>query len=352
MAQSERRPEVIEAPRDGDDAPDLQASLLAEYRKSEGSTASILRLIIAGRCVVVNFANDEPRNLFQPSLRQLETDDDLRPVDLEIYCFAGDRAPRSWVEEAGLPVHPNHTVERGAFRCCDQGHTLFAYDRSRAQAFYWVRHAGAFQAYLSRPFTRILAWAASDWGLSWLHAACVGTDDGAVLIPGPGGRGKSTIAAACLVSGMRYSGDDFNLLDGDKLEVFGLYGNITLSSTSVQLLRALPGSEELVPVFRDNKSKHCCYLPEQWRCRMAGRLPLRAILVPELVQGRTVIVPAKRDEVMPAFVSSIQMARVLGGESASLLRSFYDVAGRVRTGRLIVGDDLSELPRLISAFVR
>ena len=48
-----------------------------------------------------------------------------------------------------------------------------------------------------------------------VHAASVGTKDGAVLIVGKGGSGKSTSALACLNAGMYYLGDDYTLISND-----------------------------------------------------------------------------------------------------------------------------------------
>jgi hypothetical protein len=59
----------------------------------------------------------------------------------------------------------------------------------------------------------VLSFMAARPDLLWLHAGAVARGGGALLIVGPGGAGKSTLATALLRKGFRYLGDDVAPID-------------------------------------------------------------------------------------------------------------------------------------------
>jgi hypothetical protein len=62
---------------------------------------------------------------------------------------------------------------------------------------------------LASPFMLFLHWAAAALGAAVLHAGTVGTREGMLLVPGPGGRGKSTTVLVGLHDGLNTCGDDY-----------------------------------------------------------------------------------------------------------------------------------------------
>ena len=78
-------------------------------------------------------------------------------------------------------------------------------------------------------------------GRQLVHAAAVGTDEGALLITGRGGVGKSTTALACLEAGMQFLGDDYVVVGLDpEPQVYRLYGSAKLTSNSSSAFRTWP----------------------------------------------------------------------------------------------------------------
>jgi hypothetical protein len=65
-------------------------------------------------------------------------------------------------------------------------------------------------AYLYGP---VLGFLLRSWGRLALHASCVRIGDGAVLLAGPPGAGKSTTAAALAIRGLTVVSDDLTALD-------------------------------------------------------------------------------------------------------------------------------------------
>jgi hypothetical protein len=78
------------------------------------------------------------------------------------------------------------------------------------EAWHWVEAAGGIRYWdVSAPFKAILHRWARQQGKQLVHAGAVGTDDGAALLVGRGGSGKSTTSLVCLDAGMKYLGDDY-----------------------------------------------------------------------------------------------------------------------------------------------
>lgn len=72
-------------------------------------------------------------------------------------------------------------------------------------------------------------------GCQLLHAAAIGTEEGAVLITGKGGIGKSTTALSCLQSGPYYFADNYLIvrLEPEPL-VYSLYCTAKLNADHVK----------------------------------------------------------------------------------------------------------------------
>jgi hypothetical protein len=75
------------------------------------------------------------------------------------------------------------------------------------------------------PFRPLLSWILPAHQRHFAHCAAVGSSDGAIVLVGPGGSGKSTTALACHLDGMGYVGDDYCLITNDPVPVVhSLYG--------------------------------------------------------------------------------------------------------------------------------
>ena len=68
---------------------------------------------------------------------------------------------------------------------------------------------------LASPFMLFLHWAAAAQGAAVLHAGTVGTREGMLLVPGPGGTGKSTTVLVGLHDGLDTCGDDYVWVERD-----------------------------------------------------------------------------------------------------------------------------------------
>src|SRR5205807_649323 len=87
---------------------------------------------------------------------------------------------------------------------------LSVYDADANASWYWAADADRLPAWeCASPLRHVLHWWLADHGLQQVHAGSVGTERGAVLVVGRGGRGKSTTTLAALGQGLKYVGDDY-----------------------------------------------------------------------------------------------------------------------------------------------
>jgi len=165
-------------------------------------------------------------------------------------------------------------------------------DMETSTGVYWVKNPKAFPYWVySSPLRTQFHWLMQKHGCQLIHAAAVGTRDGAVLIPGKGGSGKSTTALRCLDSGFFYLGDDYVVVkNGPAPVVFSLYCTAKIYTDE------LPGFPSLQPLAQDTpgekQEKAVLFLHPALENRIKTEMPLKAILAPEIInQNDTTISP-------------------------------------------------------------
>lgn len=159
-------------------------------------------------------------------------------------------------------------------------------DLETATGVYWVKTAEHLPYWVdASPLRTLLHWWMERRDCQLLHAAAVGTDEGAVLITGRGGVGKSSTALACLGAGMRYVADDYLVVrGGPRPAVHSLYATAKLEREDLARFPQLaPHVDNPEPTPGD---KAVLFLHPHFAERIAREMPLRAILVPAVDPGR------------------------------------------------------------------
>ena len=165
-------------------------------------------------------------------------------------------------------------------------------DMATDTAVYWVKTPKTFPYWVfSSPFRSIFHWWMEKHNAQLLHAAAIGTDDGAVIITGKGGVGKSTTAIRCLNAGLNYLGDDYVIVKkGPQPKVYSLYSTAKLNMEdmpkfpSLQVFAAKP--------IKKNQEKAVLFLYPGLRDQIKREMPLKAILTPEIKnQENSIISP-------------------------------------------------------------
>jgi hypothetical protein len=174
------------------------------------------------------------------------------------------------------------------------------------------------------PLRPALFWALAGERRHLVHAAAVGDDRGGVLLAGPRGSGKTTVALAGVAQGVGFVADDYLLLDArGEPEAVSLYGTASIATASageekqvLDVARAMPGA-------------------------LRGSLPVRAVVVPRIRGGRTRLRRVSPAEALRAWAPTTLLQMPLAGGRA--LASLAAVVRSVPCFGLDVGDDAAEL---------
>lgn len=145
-----------------------------------------------------------------------------------------------------------------------------------------------------------------------VHAGAVGDPDlGCVLLAGPGGAGKTSLALAAVEHGLRYVGDDYVLLED------GIAWNLYATAK----VDAGPGREKTV-VEVDPGS-------------LAEALPVRAVVVPAIGAGRVRVQEISAAQALLALAPST--AFQMPFDRGAVLATLGEVVRRVPCHRLDLG---------------
>jgi hypothetical protein len=129
-----------------------------------------------------------------------------------------------------------------------------------------------------------------------VHAGVIGFGQGAVLLPGSAGRGKSTLTAALATSGGLYFSDEIALLEQGTLDVRPMPMTMTIKPGSVEPLRHLyPALQTLDTHIREDGQPVRYLPPPEGHCPSARDLrPARWVVFPHYESdGETVLEPVK-----------------------------------------------------------
>ena len=281
-------------------------------RKSAGGGTRFYR--VAGTTVCLLFAGDALVPQIAPALEHLRVPPAVPDLTLCVWdsrSTAVDMVPppcaREDFTDHGEVLGFNSRRIRFAFHWSDYSVSLL--DRAARTGIYWIGDASTVP-YWARaiPLRTLLHWWTQDNAAHVVHAAAVGTDDGALLIAGGSGRGKSTAALSCLHSGLYYLGDDAVVV---RLEprpcVYSLYCAAKLQAEDFEHFPSFAG------LVRDpehaGKEKHVMLLCPRFERQIVPEMPLKAILLPRIAGcAETSVVPAASQDVLRAFkLSELQL---------------------------------------------
>jgi len=307
---------------------------------------------IAGHGVCVRTAGDGLRSVIYPAMAHLLAGTPDQPA-LEISI---------WDEQStgiALPQPPWHIPqadEKAVFVFPDTDpfqisisadrEVLSIGDRSTNRMFMWIRDASRlFNHDYAAPLMHIFrTWALSD-KLAVVHAGCVGNGEGAVLLVGKGGSGKSTVSLLSVLHGLDYLSDDYTLVKfGEEPEAFCLYNTGKLHAYH---LKRFPELERLaVTPGADKDGKPLIYLEQHFPGQIAGQRNLKAIIAP-VVTGKpdSALVRISAMETLKALALSTLFQ--LRNDDKSALNKMAGLVKLLPGYRLELGTDIKQIAPLI-----
>lgn len=273
--------------------------------KNKGQISFTVR--VARTTIRLIFAGDKLIPDLLPAISHLICEDEgVEDVVFNIWDSASTD-----VEMVKSPVHRTYLTRRGdiwgfgsdryktAFHWGDYSVNLF--DRERKVGIYWVQEAGHLPYWLKgSPMRTLFHWWMELSGCQLLHAAAVGNEEGAVLITGSSGVGKSSTALACLASGLKYIADDYMIVSLDNGPVaHSLYSTAKLNADQVERFPTL--KRHITNWETMEEEKATLYLYPELKDQIVESLPLKAIVTPQFADSTaTEIGPISSDVLIGA----------------------------------------------------
>jgi GT2 family glycosyltransferase len=242
----------------------------------------------------------------------------------------------------------NSTRIRTAFHWSEFSVCLL--DHTDNVGVYWVNDAANLPYWAaSSPMRTLFNWLLTARGLQLVHAAVVGTADGAVLVTGKGGVGKSSTALASLVQGMCYIGDDYLVVGLDpEPTAYALYGTAKLTP---QQAARFPQLAPLLEGQQPRPDEKCVlHLYPRHRAQLVQRLPLRYVVTPRFgSDAATGFEPIDAlDLHRAAILTTMSQLPHSGIETYDFMRRLIE---RVATRRIVLGHDVLAVPDAIRALL-
>ncbi len=194
-----------------------------------------------------------------------------------------------------------------------------AYFPHSRQAYYGLDSAEPFPIQqFGSPALTLFSWWLATLGWQFTHAAVVGTEQCGVLIGGPGGAGKSTLAFSTLESRLRYLSDDYCVLvPGSPTRAWALYNSGKLTEDSLHLLPKLKA--KTANQADAAREKAVFFLQEEFPGHLLLNTPLRAVVLSQLTQDETSLTPISMSEIRTIIARST-MTQLAGSGPAEMMR--------------------------------
>jgi hypothetical protein len=234
--------------------------------------------------------------------------------------------------------HRKTVVDRGS-------RTITVADLSEHLAVVWAASAAELPGWWRAvPLRALLGWVLAGPGRHMVHAGAVGVEGRGVLLAGPGGAGKSTLAASCVEAGMDYVGDDYVLLrSGDPARAYAVYGTAKLNPRSLEIVPGLgPGR-----AYAD-EDKAVIDVAALRPARIRRSVSVEAVVLPRIAPGgRTELHPVPASVPFRALaVTTVFQGSDNAGAAMSLLG---EVVESVPCYELRIGANPHRAPELLTA---
>jgi hypothetical protein len=337
-------------------APPEPAPTLAGFdaqfgRAAQAAGGSVdVRLAIAGSAVCIRFAGRAAAAALSRAFGHLVAESGDPPAlalhvwdSVERPAFAPSRAADA--ETATPGAGPSYFYDERQFRALHQpsSDALSVLSADGNAGWLWMPDATRLPYWeYSAPFRHLLSWWLDARGCRQVHGGAVGTEEGGVLIVGPGGSGKSTTALASLLDErLRYAGDDYVAVGGDREPfVHSLYCAAKVHHEDVH---RLPHLESALAAGDRADEKAVLYVATAFPGRSIAGFPLRAIVLPRVTDRRTArVVPAGHAAALAALAPSTIFQ--LHPPAREALARMADLVRTVPSFALELGADVETIP--------
>lgn len=319
------------------------------HRAAQATGTSSYYVSIADNPAQLNFAGDALVERIMPALAHLQTSG--APPNLTISLFD------SVSTQTSLPPlpFPEETNTAEGWLYTDETHhilwnpffnSLIMLDTLRARGFFWIADAAGVSYHeTSFPLRSVWNWWLQPQGLQLAHAAAVANERGAAVIVGASGAGKSTVALSCLLSPLKYLGDDFILMRAEpEPRVYSLYCSAKLHADHWQRFPHLQNMA--VNADHLDTEKALLLVDRAFPQKIQRAAPACAVLLPRVIgtgETRAYRIPAAR-ALQQLAVSTVFLLHGAGKAEFETLARFIR---QLPCYQLELGADLNEIPKVI-----
>lgn len=244
---------------------------------------------IADRTIKLVFAGPETKSYFTAAFSHV-THDAGKDFALTVFCVETGKKfmqhafallPGGYFPENNRDI-PFLTQDGITIAPDREGTALSMLNRPEGNAAYLFTDQAKLTYYeQGSPFRNIFQWYFDGIDSTMLHSGAVSLDGRALLISGPGGSGKSTIALACLMNGMDYLGDDYVVAAKNKdITVSSLYSTVKLTGYAFKRFPAVR-KRTVNPGFSKDE-KEVIFLDAAAPGKIIAESSLQGIIVPEI----------------------------------------------------------------------
>lgn len=330
------------------------ATAFDEARARHPRQVHVRHFVFADRGVRVTFVGDRlaeriTRPLAHLAIREPAGDPELA-IDLWDEAETGVAFPGRVVgPEPAAPAAVGASAD-GRYAVHQRARMWTAFDRRDRRIVGWYADGRELTLYeAGRPLhPELLLWH-RDRDLHAVHAGLVSRDGDGVILGGPGGSGKSTVALCCLDAGWAYMADDYVALEEHPEGFTGhsLYCSIHLEPDHLRHFpRLMPHA---VPGRFPGEDKHMVLLSELYDQGLTRATRIRAVALPRVVPGLAAprVRPASRAEaILRIAPSSLFMLPHAGGGPGG----FERISALVRRAPpfwLELGSELDTIPERV-----
>lgn len=337
---------------------EFAAAIFASFRRAAASSPELVRDYRIGNFLIrLRFAGEAMIPQLTPALEHLAVPPSESRADLTV-CVWDSISTR---ESLPPPPWPNaaygkraeitgFNTERIRTVYHLESSVLSLLDLKENLGFYWTRDAANFPIYkIAAPLISILHWWLRERGHQVVHTAAVGNANGAVLIAGRSGSGKSTSALACLDSRLLYLGDDYCLIAAaPEPHVHSLFSSAKLTPASLARLPHLRGAIHREADELTDKS--LLFLHREFRKKIGHSLPLRAVLIPRVTGGHDTSL-ARISPVAALTALAPSTIYQLAGAGQSALQIMTAVVKQLPCYELRLGTEIRQIPEVIASLL-
>lgn len=313
-----------------------------DFRRATEAAGGVaeLRLALAGKPVHIRFAGAAAAQALKPAFAHLAARVDDEPPGLTLHVWESG-TPRREANAAGASYY----YEEDGIRALHQpaSDVLSVLNAASDTGWFRIPDANGLPYWdYTAPFRHLLSWWLDAQGLRQVHGGAVGTDEGGVLVVGPGGSGKSTTALSSLLDErLRYAGDDYVAVgSGPAPAVHSLYCSGKVHPGD---LHRLPHLEPALADTGRPDEKAVFYVEPAFPGRSTAGFPLRAIVVPRVTERRAArAIAGTRAEALAALAPSTIFQ--LHPPARDALAWMAELVRRVPSFVLELGSDVETIP--------